>query len=299
MDTFFYKTSPKGVIRIIGEDAEDYLQSQWSINLRKLPHGGIRYGLRLSTKGKVLADSYILRLGDEEFLLLSKDCEGDHIISLLNENIVADEVEFINETQNWEIISFWNEGKNSDLHIENIAKPEKNQFTTMEDGFYFEDFRAFPGAFIILLSIQSKWKMDADLISKKKNVFEELRIRAGEVSIPCEIGSDDLPQEGKLEKIAVDFDKGCYLGQEVMARIHAMGRVRRQARPVSWASTKIPTIPCPLFAGEKKVGVLKSMIQTENGNSIGMALIHEKGLDTLNSEGLQIEGFTDLKLRKV
>ena len=299
MDIFFYKTSPKGVIRILGEDAEDYLQSQWSVNLRKLPTGGIRYGLRLSTKGKVLADSYILRLGDEEFLLFSKDCKGDHIISLLNKNIVADEVEFINLTENWEIISFWNQGKDTNLYLEGVAKPEKNQFTTMEDSFYFEDFRAFPGAFIMLLSLRSKWKMNSGLIPKNKNEYEGLRIRAGEVSIPCEIGPDDLPQEGKLEKIAVDFDKGCYLGHEVMARIHAIGRVRRRTCPVSWASNEMPTIPCPVFAGEKKVGVLRSMIQTENGNSIGMALIHEKGLDTLNSEGLQIEGFTDLKLRKV
>ena len=82
-----------------------------------------------------------------------------------------------------------------------------------------------------------------------------------------------------------------------MARIHAMGRVRRQACTVSWASTESPTLPCHLFAGEKKVGILKSLIPTEEGNSIGIALIHEKGLDTLNAEGLRIDGFTDLKLK--
>jgi folate-binding protein YgfZ len=297
MNTFFYKTTPKGVIRVIGEDAEDYLQSQWSINLRKLPKGGIRYGLRLSTKGKVLADSYFLRLCDEEFMLVSKECEGAEILSLLNENIVADEVEFINETQNWELITLWNEAKNSDLTLSNLVKPEKNQFSAIEDGFYFEDLRAFPNALSILLPIGTKWKMDPDVKSKSKNDYEQLRIRAGEVSIPTEIGSDDLPQEGKLENNAVDFDKGCYLGQEVMARIHAMGRVRRQARPVSWPCTKIPALPCSLFDGEKKVGILKTLVQTEQGNSIGIALIHEKGLDTLNAEGLGIDGFTDPKIK--
>ncbi len=106
MDTFFYKSFPKGVIRVVEEDAEDYLQSQWTINLKKLPVGGIRYGLRLSTRGRVLADSFFLRLGEEEFLLLSKDCEAVELNSLLEENIVADEVEFINESKNWELITF-------------------------------------------------------------------------------------------------------------------------------------------------------------------------------------------------
>jgi folate-binding protein YgfZ len=297
MNTFFYKSIPEGIIRVIGEDAEDYLQSQWSINLRTLPIGSIRYGLRLSTKGKVLADSYFLRVGDEEFILLSKECDGADILSLLHENIVADEVEFINETQNWELFTLWHEEKNSDLPLSNLIKPKKYKFTALDDGFYFEDFRAFPHALSILLPVKTRWKMDPNVCPKSKNVFEQLRIRAGEVSIPSEIGSDELPQEGKLEKDGVDFDKGCYLGQEVMARIHAMGRVRRQACTVYWASTETPTLPCPLFAGEKKVGILKSLIPTEEGNSIGIALIHEKGLDTLNAEGLRIDGFTDLKLK--
>jgi folate-binding Fe-S cluster repair protein YgfZ len=122
MTTFYYKFSPKGVIRVVGEDAEDYLQSQWSINIKKLPIGGVRYGLRLSTKGKVLADSYFLRLEEEEFILVSKECEAQHIINLLNENIVADEVEFLNETQNWDFIGLWQNNKNPNFQ----AIPMKN-----------------------------------------------------------------------------------------------------------------------------------------------------------------------------
>ena len=45
--------------------------------------------------------------------------------------------------------------------------------------------------------------------------------RAGLFSVPEEIGPENLPQEGGLENGSVDFQKGCYLGQETMARIHA------------------------------------------------------------------------------
>jgi folate-binding protein YgfZ len=43
-----------------------------------------------------------------------------------------------------------------------------------------------------------------------------------------------LPQEAGMERSAVDFDKGCYLGQEVMARLHAMGKVQRQVLAIRW-----------------------------------------------------------------
>ena len=142
MTSFYYKFSPKGVIRVIGEDAEDYLQSQWSIDIKKLPIGGVRHGLRLSTKGKVLADSYFLRLDEEEFILVSKECEGEYILNLLHENIVADEVEFSNETQLWDFIALWQKNKNPNFQALSLEKPAKNQFSKSENGFFFEDSRS-------------------------------------------------------------------------------------------------------------------------------------------------------------
>jgi hypothetical protein len=297
MDTFFYKTFPKGVIRVIEEDAEDYLQSQWTINLRKLPVGGIRYGLRLSTRGRVLADSFFLRIGEEEFILLSKDCDGAELNSLLEENIVADEVEFIDESKNWELITLLEDEKESNSKFKEIKKPEKGEFVTFKDGYFFEDFRISPGVFSLLRPIQDEIPDELSRSEENFNLLEMKRIKAGLVSVPAEIGPDDLPQEGRLERDAIDFDKGCYLGQEVMARIHAMGRVRRLAFPVIWNGTELPAFPCPLFYGDKKKGILKSLHQVNAGESIGIALIHESALDNLKSEGLTIQGITDGRIQ--
>ena len=67
MEDFFYRHNDATIIRYQGEDAEDYLQSQWSIDIRKLGKGGVRFGLRLNLKGKILAGAYIARLKEEEF----------------------------------------------------------------------------------------------------------------------------------------------------------------------------------------------------------------------------------------
>ncbi len=298
METFFYKSSPKGVIRVTGEDAEDYLQSQWSINLKKLAVGGIRYGLRLSTRGRVLGDSYFLRLDEEEFILLSRECEGTELLSLLNENIVADEVEFFDESNAWELVTIWKKDP-KDFQLEGwSATPPKDRFLQNERSYFFEDFRISPGTYSVMQSSQNgiSWAENAKEINFE--FFQIKRIQAGLVSVPSEIGPTDLPQEGRLELDAVDFDKGCYLGQETMARIHAMGRVRRLAFPVIWNGEGFPELPCNLHHNEKKKGVLKSLVKLEKQNAIGIALIHESAVETLQAEGLTIEGFVNERIRK-
>ena len=298
METFFYKSSPKGVIRVMGEDAVDYLQSQCSINMRNLDIGKIRYGLRLSTRGRVLGDSYFLRLDEEEFMLLSRECEGGELLSLLNENIVADEVEFINESNAWELITVWKNGSDS-VQLENWPeKPNAGGYIHADKAYFFEDLRISLGTYSILQPLHNQIPKGINMKEMDYDSLQIKRIRAGLVSVPSEIGPTDLPQEGRLELDAVDFDKGCYLGQETMARIHAMGRVRRLAFPVMWNGEKLPDLPCNLFHNQKKKGVLKSLIPLEKQKAIGIALIHESTDEAMHSEGLEIEGFPNGRIHK-
>ncbi len=289
MEIFLCKTLPKSVTRVYGEDAEDYLQSQWTINLRKLKIGGIRYGLRLSTKGKVLADSYFLRLGDEEFLLISRDCLGANLIQLLEENIVADEVEFTNESGKWEIHTFWHNQTCKKWEIPNLEFPQGNTFVSHKSGYLFEDYRISPGSISILLPQGTKNEFNKNVQEVSSNELATWRVQNGLPSIPDDIGENELPQEGRLEIDAVDFNKGCYLGQEVMARIHAMGRVRRSTYPVSWSGSEMPALPAPLLYEGKKVGFLKSLFLKKDNQPIGIALIHENGIEAFKEKGLRVD----------
>ena len=115
------------------------------------------------------------------------------------------------------------------------------------------------------------------------------KIISGLPSVPKDIGSTELPQEGCLEDYAIDFNKGCYLGQEVIARIHAMGRVRRQTFRYH-GKEEIPSLPCPVYAKEKNIGSLKSMIPSKTHGFIGTAIIRENAIEELKNSGLVISG---------
>ena len=113
------------------------------------------------------------------------------------------------------------------------------------------------------------------------------RVASGMPAIPVEMGPTELPQECGLEDDAVDFDKGCYLGQEVMARIHAMGQVQRVLLPATIKEESPETSPADLFLGDKKVGELKSYFKDKPEiPGLGMALVRRNLLPEIRASGL-------------
>jgi folate-binding Fe-S cluster repair protein YgfZ len=82
-----------------------------------------------------------------------------------------------------------------------------------------------------------------------------------------------LPHEGGLEADALSFTKGCYLGQEVMARLNTMGQVRRRLVRVAIADGTLPILPAPIFLAGRQVGELRSAAPDGAGGFIGLAMV--------------------------
>lgn len=93
--------------------------------------------------------------------------------------------------------------------------------------------------------------------------------------MPDDIGPADLPNEGGLESQAISYSKGCYLGQEVMARIKTMGRVRRNLIRVSGRGSP-PAVPAALWRGDRREGELRSAV-ADAGGFLGLALVSTAG----------------------
>jgi folate-binding protein YgfZ len=103
--------------------------------------------------------------------------------------------------------------------------------------------------------------------------MERRRIAAAVPAVPADIGPGDLPGEGGLESIAISYTKGCYLGQEVMARLKAMGQVRRRLVRVVGSGVLPETLPAGLFSGDKRVGEVRSAVRAGAEGWSGLAII--------------------------
>ena len=291
MSTQLFESKPSGLVRVSGEDALPYLQSQLTIDFRKLPIHGIRLGLRLSRKGRVLFGTQVIREAEEEYILICRDISPTKVIELLEENVVADEVEFSEVKGPWvEWVLHHPQSLNEVYSLTGLEPLSNGTAQPLENGWALIDSQLPPHCLTFLMNGESKPPWTENVTSVPSTTLEVLRLQAGIFRAGMEIGEDEFPQEGGLEKEAVDFDKGCYLGQEVMARIHSMGKVRNSAVVVQGTTPAPCSLPLRILDNGKKVGKVKTQFTLADGQGwIGAAIIHEKALPSLTNSGLTLE----------
>ena len=108
--------------------------------------------------------------------------------------------------------------------------------------------------------------------------MERERIAAVIPAVPQDIGLEDLPNEGGLDAPGISYAKGCYLGQEIMARLKTRGQVRRRLIRVRGPGVP-PPLPAALWQDGRAVGGLRSAApETSGADFVGLALLTFAGL---------------------
>ena len=232
------------VIRVTGSDAASYLQGQCSADLTKTNNV---HALWLNRKGRVLAHTLITKEADQSFLILCPHLSAVDAISVMSSNLIADDVTLSDETSQWRTGIVWGETiLNFDLGMRFWPSARTS----------FESWEVLLPKNIQIAAIESEMSF-----------IEQNRIESGIPSVPEDCGANEFPQECGLDDW-VSYNKGCYLGQEVMARIQSMGSLRRSLRKIS--ATEALRADTELKSPEsgKIVGTMKSFF----GNT-GLALI--------------------------
>lgn len=256
--------NPAAWLRVAGPDAFPFLQGQFTNDLRQLEQTPAVYGLWLSVKGKVVADSFVLRDAAEPdvFWVGSYFSPPTVILERLESFIIADDVTVTDETSAWFGVSLLND----------VA----TRITPSADVRW-----SFPGRRSAVPSVEWIFPTAArDAIERHLGQVEwvnevelkQLRIAAAIPRVPGDLGPADLPNEAGLEAAAISYTKGCYLGQEVMARLKTMGQVRRRLLRVRGAGPAPLNLPAPVFAGEKAAGELRSATEDATGFA-GLAMV--------------------------
>ncbi len=281
----------KCVLLARGPDAFSFLQGQFSQDLRGCAVGGVRYGFWLNQKGKVVADSFLLRIGDEEWLVVSRFCPVSSVRARLEEYLIADEVELVDLTMDWAgVVASGEAGALTEAWGGVVAE---GNFRTLAHGHFWAErgkqqwFWAGPRERVAAVMA------GAEVVSLDK--FETTRVLAGVVAVPMDLGADDLPQEAGLEHVGVSFNKGCYLGQEVMARLHAMGQVKRRLLRVAGEGAVPEGRPRALLIGEKRVGELRSAVAADGG-WVGLAMLNLFSVKESDALGLEARGALSVRI---
>ncbi|MGH8017724.1 MAG: YgfZ/GcvT domain-containing protein [Opitutaceae bacterium] len=299
--TYFFRSKPAGRLLISGPDAAMFLQGQFSNDLRR-PAGSSTYGLWLNHKGRVLADSFVLRLSEMEFEIVSTSSPAATIAERLESFIIADDVSVADRTAGAASLTVAGPAAREILSKLRCPAPTPENFSAGAGGTLV--FRGRSAGrrecwHVLLPAAQNdaaRESADAALAAvgateAPPSVFDRCRIADGVPAIPIDLGPGDLPQEGGLEAEAVSFNKGCYLGQEVMARLQSLGKVRRRLFVVGSSEAGDLTTGAELFREDRKLGQIRSSLH-EAGAWTGLAILSAQGLNAgdrlLTSGGAEV-----------
>jgi hypothetical protein len=253
------------VLRVAGGDAATFLQGQFSNDLGNLKPGEAAYGLWLDRKGHVVADGHVILIGPGEgYWVASVSSPAATVAGRLGDFIIADDVALEDQTGGWLGLSLVGEGTGAWLGSEPRA------------GIHFKGRRAAAENWEWIHPAEEGGPADAAVArirEASREEMERLRIASGIASVPGDIGPGELPDEGGLEDAAISYSKGCYLGQEVMARLKSRGSVRRKLVRVRGPGAA-PAVPAQLWSGEQAAGELRSAVGDGDGlGFVGLALI--------------------------
>ena len=274
---FAYRYTPAACLLVTGEDAADFLQSQFSNELRPFEAGRCTYGLWLDVKGKVIADAWVLCEGEEAFRIVSEHCGAAEIAAKLDKHIIADDVEIEVQAGLGAMALL---GAAASELLASLAGqcPDAGRFVRCDGGLAWGGRRSAQPSYELVFDTEASLAACEERLERlgvrtvDSNRIACERMEAGIPQVPAEIGSGELPGEGGFERDAVSLTKGCYLGQEVVARMHHLGKARR-ALYILQGSGDVPPCPLPLTneAG-KNVGELRSAIERGPGWQ-GVALL--------------------------
>lgn len=271
IEGFYRELSLQSVIYASGEDAVEFVQGQVTQDISKLKPGEVGYAFLLTQKGRVVGDLFVIHESAESLRLVSWSMPPGDLIDRLEAYIIADDVELVDETGNWK---GWQLG--GSLAV-TWGREWVEQMAAGTMG-WCDHTPLAAGSFCLLAKDEPHWPDNLELGSADD--FERARIATGIPRVPVDLGPTDFPQEAGQEKVGVSFNKGCYLGQEVMARLATTGRIRRGLFRVSGDGRAPETDLTELKQGERVVGELRSRMGDGTDGWLGLAMLNVAHFDS-------------------
>ncbi|HEX2787869.1 MAG TPA: hypothetical protein VHP32_08185 [Ignavibacteria bacterium] len=213
-----------GLAKISGNDALDFLNRMSTNDLTNLKPGHYKKTVLTNDKGRIIDLIYVLNAGNFSYLLTSA-IYLDKVIEHLDKYVIMDDVKF-------EKI---NDAANCYIKLDSIDGAI-TEFNVNDDLIFFYD--KFKLSKKILIDIQNKGIPEVEVILPKEE-FEQIRIENLIPAAPNEINENINPVECGLNEY-VSYNKGCYIGQEVIARLDAQGKIPKQMKLFSCDSNINP-----------------------------------------------------------
>ncbi len=257
---------PRALWRVTGADRVRYLNGQTTQDVSRIAPGAAAYGAVLTGKGKIVGDLFLAVAAADGALHLDAALSlRDSLRDRLEQFLIADDAAIEDVT-----------GAFALAHVTGDAAP-----VPPEGGLVFRNARFGVPGFDVWLpqpaaSTPAAGPIDDALLAR-------LEIEHGIARWGVEIDAETLPQEIALEEgnRGLSYEKGCYVGQETVARIRSLGHVNRRLVRLEQTAGPADLVPAPLLTSDgEEAGRLTRLAPFPDGTTRALGFLKRKFLET-------------------
>jgi tRNA-modifying protein YgfZ len=269
--------SERGKLLVTGAEAADYLQGQLTNDVEAIEPGDGLYAALLDRKGHMQADMRVLRPGEGPDLWLDLEPEGlEAARRHLQMYKIGRDVEVGDATAERAILSLI--GPRAVEIAGTAPLPEHACEAAVVGGAECLAVGTAAGIDLFVPAAERERArgalLGAGAVEVSPEAAEILRIEAGRPRFGAEMGTATMPAEAGIVEAAVSFTKGCYIGQETVARLHYKGKPNRHLRGLRLSAPARPG--ATLRLGEKEVGTLGGAAVSPARGPIGLAILRRE-----------------------
>jgi folate-binding protein YgfZ len=250
-----------GLLRLAGPDARSWLQGMVTNDVERLGVGEGCYAGHLTPQGKLVAQ--LLVLADAEgFLLLVEAAAVAHLASVFDRLIVMEDVQVSNCSASHAVLEVFGSASESALarwagRPVSLDRPYAHcrvgEHTLVRGEVGYEILTPVDAVGATLTALADAGAAQAD-----RQAWDVARVEAGAPLYGVDVDDSTLLPE--LGGRGISYDKGCYIGQEVVARIKYLGHVNRRFVGLVCEGAATPAVKCAIRRQEKDVGYVTSAV---------------------------------------
>lgn len=266
-------------ITVSGKDALSFLQSKLTVDVKAWQKTGGAFGYSVDINGRVLFDVHAALLGDDRVRMISEPDLGTTIFEALDKYIIMEKVDVVVEdiSEHWLVAADTAEAIDTLLGLQPSGPGALSQLSALE---------------VLALTRSAR---PARLLSGESSAVRAKLVEAGARYVTWEdwrafevkqgfvrtgfdlFRTETIPLEAGMS-LGVEYNKGCYLGQEVIERLRSRGTPNREYRRVAFEGPLPASLPATLYEeGGREAGTLTSAVHDGEG-VVGIAVIRRRAL---------------------
>jgi folate-binding protein YgfZ len=271
--------SAREVVRVGGPDRVSFLHGMVTQDVRGLAEGAVADAALLTAKGAMVSDARVVRRA-EDLLLLVEPGFGAPVLEALNRYLISEDVELTEVSPQFGQLALVGPraaalGRDA---LRPVGAPD-GRLQRFEvagaSGWALPQGLLLPGLDLLVpadaLSATVDHLLAAGAVPAGFESLEVLRVERGTPRFGADMDEKTIPLEARLER-ALNYQKGCYIGQEVIARATFRGHMNRHLVGLSFQS--LPPSKSELFRGERRVGWVTSPVESPRFGAIGLGYVH-------------------------